>query len=86
MYLKNIKLTNFRNYSYIDIDFENGINILYGKNGNGKTNLLEAIYFLGITKSHRSFIDNNLTKKNENFFLLNGRLLDNSIPTTLEIY
>lgn len=86
MYLKNIKLKNFRNYSSIDINFYNGINILYGKNGNGKTNLLEAIYFLALTKSHRTFVDNNLIKNSENFLFVKGEVLDNDIPTILEVY
>ena len=63
MYIKSLYLNNFRNYESVKVDFKNGINIIVGENGQGKTNLLEGIYVLGITKSHRSFIDNNLIKK-----------------------
>ena len=53
MYIKNLKLSNFRNYNNLYINFENGINIIYGDNAQGKTNILEAIYVCGTTKSHR---------------------------------
>ena len=54
MYLKNIELSNFRNYENINIEFVNGTNIIYGNNGKGKTNILEAIYVSAITKSYRA--------------------------------
>ena len=44
MYLKNINITNFRNYDNLALSLEKGINIIYGKNGQGKTNLLESLY------------------------------------------
>ena len=62
MILKKIELLNFRNYEKLSTRFYKGINIIYGDNAQGKTNLLESIYVLGITKSHRSFIDNSLIK------------------------
>ena len=65
MYISNLKLSNFRNYKQINLNLNKNINILIGNNGQGKTNLLESIYVLGLTKSHRSFIDNNLIKNNE---------------------
>lgn len=48
MYIKKIKLNNFRNYENVEIDLEQGINILYGDNAQGKTNLLEAIYLCAL--------------------------------------
>ena len=56
---KKIKITRFRNYKSLSVTLTKGINIIYGENAQGKTNLLESIYVLGLTKSHRSFIDNN---------------------------
>ena len=50
MFLKNIKLQNFRNYDLLNLEFDSKINIIYGKNCQGKTNLLESIYFFGLTK------------------------------------
>ena len=51
MILEKIELRNFRNYSKANINLSDNINILYGKNAQGKTNILEAIYVLGFTKS-----------------------------------
>ena len=46
MILKSIYLNNFRNYDEIELNFHDYINVIYGKNGNGKTNLVEAIIYL----------------------------------------
>ena len=51
MHLESIGLNNFKNYESLKIDFSKEINCLVGKNGSGKTNLLDAIYYLCITKS-----------------------------------
>ena len=53
MRLKSLKLFNFRNYSELSLDLSFGINIFIGDNGVGKTNILEAIYVLSLTKSNR---------------------------------
>ena len=66
MVLKELKIANFRNYKSLNIKFSDRINIIYGNNGQGKTNILESIYVLGITKSHRSFIDDDLIMNGEN--------------------
>src|SRR5690554_7490349 len=62
MYIKNIKLSNFINYSNLYIDFDNGINIIYCDNAQGKTNILEAIYFCGTTKSHKGSKEKEIIK------------------------
>lgn len=48
MYIKKIKVENFRNYSYQELELKPGINILYGDNAQGKTNLIEAIYLCAL--------------------------------------
>lgn len=85
MYLKNINIRNFRNYDDLSIQFEKGINIIYGSNGQGKTNLLESLYVLGMTKSHRSYIDNNLIKNDKEAFKIVGNIYVDKIKTKLEI-
>lgn len=65
MKLKTLKLVNFRNYVKDEIDFDDNLNIIYGQNGSGKTNLVEAIYVLSLTKSFRTNIDRNLIQKGE---------------------
>lgn len=77
MILKNIEIINFRNYSHLNINFDKKINIFYGNNAQGKTNLLEAIYFLGITKSHRTSIDIELLKEKTGFFRISGTIKTN---------
>jgi len=85
MYLKDIKLINFRNYDKLSLEFSKNINIIYGNNGQGKTNLLESLYVLGLTKSHRSYIDNNLIKKDKNNLKIIGNIYINKIKNKLEI-
>ena len=65
MQIVNLNLVNFRNYSSLDISFNDNINIFYGNNGEGKTNLVEAIYLLSLTKSFRINNDKYLIKKGE---------------------
>lgn len=67
MKLKKLKLKNFRNYKELLIDFYDGINIFYGENAQGKTNILESIYMFSSSKSHRGTKDKDLIKFNEDF-------------------
>jgi len=60
MIVKSIKLKNYRNYESLHFTFDDKINILYGDNAQGKTNILEALYLLGTTKSHRKTKDRDL--------------------------
>ncbi len=85
MILKKIDLINFRNYEKLSVRFYKGINIIYGDNAQGKTNLLESIYVLGITKSHRSFIDNNLIMDAKNFSSISGIINKGSLDINLKI-
>ena len=85
MYLKNIYVSHFRNYDDFHISFQPSMNIIYGNNAQGKTNLLEAIYVLGMTKSHRSFIDNTLIQKNESTAYLKGTVVFQEQSETLEL-
>ncbi|MBZ4646137.1 MAG: replication and repair protein RecF [Petroclostridium sp.] len=62
MHVSNIKLSNYRNYNYADIDFGKGINVIYGNNAQGKTNILESIYLFATGKSHRTNRDKELIR------------------------
>ena len=53
MNIRSIELKNFRNYENLEISFDEGTNILFGDNAQGKTNILEAAYMSGTTKSHK---------------------------------
>ena len=62
MKIKSLKLKNFRNYDLLNLNFDEEANIFYGDNAQGKTNILEAAYFSGTTKSHRGAKDKELIR------------------------
>lgn len=67
MYLKNIKVKNFRNYENLNINLEKNINIFYGDNAQGKTNILESIFLTAFGKSFRTSKEKEMIKKGEKF-------------------
>jgi len=77
MYLENLKLTQFRNYENLVIDFTSGINCLVGDNGSGKTNLLDAIHYLSFTKSAFNTSDQQNIQHNADFFTIIGNFCQN---------
>ncbi len=86
MFLKSLELNNFRNVSKISLTFDKNINIFIGNNAQGKTNILESIYFLAITRSHRTNNDLNLIKSGELYTKLSGTYqADDSTYNTLSI-
>lgn len=74
MKINNIDIYNFRNYERLNINFSENINIFIGNNGEGKTNILESIYVLAITKSHRSYMDKNLITTSKNIMKIKGKV------------
>ena len=54
MYIQKVKLENFRNYEKAEIEFDKNVNIIYGDNAQGKTNILEAIFVCSLGKSFRT--------------------------------
>ncbi len=85
MFLKEITIKNFRNLNELNLNFDSRINIFVGENGAGKTNLLEAIYFLGILKSFRTNQDKQLIKFGEVELFLNGKILKENTETQINI-
>lgn len=81
MKLNNLKIVNFRNYERINLDLNDSLNIIYGNNGSGKTNLVEAIYTLGLTRSFRTKIDKNLIRKGELSTKIEGDVINNYSST-----
>ena len=67
MLITNLKIKNFRNYEELNLNFDKKINIFYGNNAQGKTNIIEAIFLCAIGKSFRTSKDKELIKFNENF-------------------
>ncbi|MCP3930823.1 MAG: DNA replication and repair protein RecF [Bacteroidetes bacterium] len=72
MFLKKIILTNFKNYREEEVSFSEVLNCFTGLNGMGKTNLLDAIFYLCMGKSHFTSSDINVLQQNESFFRLEG--------------
>ena len=70
MILKSLYLKNFRNYDELELNFHKHLNVIYGNNGNGKTNLVESIIYLSNLKSFRGVSDNDLIKFNEGNFII----------------
>lgn len=65
MNIRSIELKNFRNYENLEISFDEGTNILFGDNAQGKTNILEAAYMSGTTKSHKGSRDREMIRFGE---------------------
>lgn len=72
VFLKKIALLNFKNYEDASLEFCYGINCLVGNNGIGKTNILDAIYYLSLCKSYFSGIDTQHIKHGQDFFVIQG--------------
>ncbi|QNK62366.1 DNA replication and repair protein RecF [Pedobacter sp. PAMC26386] len=72
MWLKNITLLNFKNYSDADLRFSKTVNAFIGNNGAGKTNLLDAIHYLCLCKSYFNPIDSQQIKTAEELFMIQG--------------
>ena len=62
MYIESMELKDFRNYELLSLKFDKGTNIFYGDNAQGKTNILEAVYLCGTTKSHRGSKDREMIR------------------------
>lgn len=62
MYITSLRLADYRNYESLSMEFSKGTNILYGDNAQGKTNILEALYLIATTKSHRGAYDRDLIR------------------------
>ena len=78
MYLTHLSCINYRNIRECDLKFSEKFNCFLGANGMGKTNLLDAIYYLSFTKSHLSTIDSQLINHESEFFMLQGDYIRNA--------
>lgn len=85
MYIKELKLKDYRNYNELDITFDNQVNVIIGENAQGKTNLLEALYILAFTKSYRTTNDRELIKWNAEFAKVSGILYKKNRNLPLEL-
>lgn len=83
MYIENLKLNNFKNFSFFESDFS-PINCIVGNNGVGKTNILDSVYYLSFCKDFRVGNDSYTIKHGEDFFSVFGSYITDS--NTKELY
>lgn len=87
MKLEKLSVVNFRNIAEEQIEFNKNVNIIFGDNGQGKTSLLEAIYFLAITRSFRAKTDKVALRHTAEYFDIRAKFLaDENYALTLRIY
>ena len=84
--INNIHLKNFRNFQDFKISFNSNCNILFGKNGSGKTNLLESISNLGKGRGFRNSSISNLIYKNKSNFLIDANFEKNKNIYEIKVY
>jgi len=81
MHLQRITLTNFKNYTGTEMHFSDKINCFIGDNGAGKTNILDAVYYLSYCKSYFNLADQQNIRHNEDFFSIHGYFgHDSTVP------
>ena len=85
MILQQLKLQNFRNYEKLDIVLSKNLNIFYGMNAQGKTNILEAIYLLALTKSHRTNNDIDMLLDGKKKFKVLGNIKKDEINYNMSV-
>lgn len=85
MKIKKIKLINYRNYDNLELNFNKSLNIIIGNNAHGKTNILESIYVLAVTKSFLSNNDKEMIKFDKNFAVISGILESNNKSYDLQV-
>ena len=81
--LNSLSLVNFKNYEQADFNFCPKINCLVGSNGAGKTNVLDAIYYLSMTKSSLNPADTQNIRYDTDFFVIQGEYLRNGVAESI---
>ncbi|API88307.1 DNA replication/repair protein RecF [Marinilactibacillus sp. 15R] len=85
MYLKDLRLTGYRNYDKAEVEFSKNINVFLGENAQGKTNMMESIYVLAMARSHRTANDKELIGWEQEFAKVTGQIEKNQSSFPLEI-
>ncbi len=85
MFLQQLKIRNFRNYEKLDLSLDKNINIFFGNNAQGKTNILESVHFIALSKSHRTNNDLEMLMEGKKSFKVCANMHKNNIKYNLEI-
>lgn len=86
MIVDSIKLENFRNYQSLKLKFDQGTNIFYGDNAQGKTNILESVYVCGTTKSHRSSKDREMIQFDQEESHIRMKIIRGGSPVKIDMH
>lgn len=86
MIIQSLKLKNFRNYELLNLEFHPVTNIFHGDNAQGKTNILEAVYLAGTTKSHRGTKDRDMISFGKEESHIEVEVLKNGVPFRIDIH
>ncbi len=86
MIVESLSLQNYRNYKNLNLNFSDGTNILYGNNAQGKTNILEAVYMSGTTKSHRTNKDLELIRFTQEESHISTMVRKNGVSHKIDIH
>lgn len=86
MIIQSLKLKNFRNYELLNMEFHPLTNILHGDNAQGKTNILEAVYLCGTTKSHRGTKDRDMISFGKEESHIEVQVMKNGVPFRIDLH
>ena len=86
MIIKSLKLKDYRNYKILNMNFNPQINIIYGDNAQGKTNILEGVYLSGTTKSHRGTKDRDLIRFGQDEAHIETVIEKNGVPWQIDMH
>lgn len=86
MIVDSVKLENFRNYQSLKLKFNQGTNIFYGDNAQGKTNILESVYVCGTTKSHRSSKDREMIQFDQDESHIRMKIIRKGSPVKIDMH
>jgi DNA replication and repair protein RecF len=85
LYIKELKLKNYRNYEDLMIQFDNKVNVILGENAQGKTNVMESIFVLAMAKSHRTSNDKELIRWDKEYAKIEGSVEKHNRSTALQL-
>ena len=86
MIIESLDLKNYRNYDILNMNFDKNVNIIYGDNAQGKTNILESIYFCATSKSHRGSKDKDIVKFGESESHIKANVIKNDISYRIDMH
>lgn len=85
MFLQTLSATNYKNLKEIEVQFCKGVNCFIGNNGMGKTNLLDAIYYLAFCKSRTCHADTQVIRHGEPYFMLNAQFVSGEVYNNVSV-